>query len=106
VREAQVTIDHDLEIGDLKRFKRPREAGKEVLPILSVSLGPDVLAWRHDIENKQTLVGDLACHDGINVSCFERCGKALFERTNFRLVLRLCLAFYHRAPLLQRLTAR
>jgi len=77
--EKPVTIGHYVEIGDLKRFNWSWEAGKEVLQILPVSLGPNVLPRRNRIEYKQTFIGEIASHDGVKVLCFKRCGKALFK---------------------------
>src|SRR4029077_3364453 len=78
----------DAKITNVECLNRPREGGKEILPVLSEGLSTDVRARRHHVENEEALVGDISSHNGVNVLGFVRRGKALFKRPNLRLVLR------------------
>src|SRR5438132_601948 len=59
------------------------EAAEELLPVLAVGRGADILPGRDHIENDHRLVRCIHFHDRVDVFCFERGDKALLEGSDF-----------------------
>ena len=75
----------DFEVGD-GGFDGALDSGKEVLKIFAIGGGADVLAGRGGIENHETVVGNVAGHDGVDVFCAEGGYETVFESLDLRLI--------------------
>jgi hypothetical protein len=86
VAEAQRTIRRHIQRADFE-LHRAMEGGEELLPILPVRLGTDILAWRRSIEHNQRFVRHIDPHDGIDILGTEGGSKLVFECSDLGLVV-------------------
>src|SRR5271154_5733779 len=66
VPESEVSLGLHLPIAHL-RMKSAGVACQKALPVFSVRRSADVLAWRDQIKNDETLVRYVVLHDGVKV---------------------------------------
>src|ERR1700704_3597624 len=85
--EAEIAVHDDAKISD-GDFRRPLEGCEEAHPSLAICIGAEMLPWRHDIEDDETLVRHIVLHHRIDIPGVECRSKPVFKRADRCLVVR------------------
>src|SRR5262249_28309710 len=84
--EPKIIARSNSQVGDLGSY-RPVEAREHAPPVLTISAGTDILAWRYHVENEQAVVWHVNRHHAAEVLGSDRIYQMAFKRGDFSLVV-------------------